>query len=122
MPPQTSGSGTDDQAKVWTTRRLQQWISSHLESQGVDSPRPCAELLLTAVIGCDRMRLYMEPERVASDQERVDNEARCVPDHGNCRITVRWGEMYGSDCECEEREAPQEQVAAHCRLAQVQPG
>lgn len=36
----------------------------------MDSPRPCAELLLTAVIGCDRMRLYMEPERVASDQER----------------------------------------------------
>ena len=41
-----------------------------MESHGVDSPRPCAELLLTAVIGCDRMRLYMEPERVASDQER----------------------------------------------------
>ena len=37
---------------------------------GIDSPRLCAELLLLHVIGCDRLRLYTDPDRPASPLER----------------------------------------------------
>ncbi|MEE2895514.1 MAG: hypothetical protein VX726_07185 [Planctomycetota bacterium] len=54
----------------WTTRRLLQWIRTHLESRRIDSPRVCAELMVAAAIGSERLRLYMEPDRHASDEER----------------------------------------------------
>ena len=71
MPsPTPNPGGNAAEATAWTTRRLLEWIAGHLGDQGVDSPRPCAELLVAAAVGCDRMRLYMEPERVASAEER----------------------------------------------------
>ncbi|MEE2972208.1 MAG: peptide chain release factor N(5)-glutamine methyltransferase, partial [Planctomycetota bacterium] len=54
----------------WTTRRLLSWIRTHLESRKIDSPRICAELLVSAAIGAERLRLYMEPDRLASEEER----------------------------------------------------
>ena len=54
---------TDD--APWTTRRLLSWIRTHLESRKIDSPRICAELLVSAAIGAERLRLYMEPDRLA---------------------------------------------------------
>lgn len=56
---------------IWTTRRLLDWIRGHLERHGIDNPRVCAEMLVTSVIGCERMRLYMEPDRPASPEERA---------------------------------------------------
>lgn len=53
----------------WTTRRLLKWIEGHLGAKGVDGPRPSAELLVSHVLGCDRLRLYMEADRPASDGE-----------------------------------------------------
>ncbi|MCH2161128.1 MAG: peptide chain release factor N(5)-glutamine methyltransferase [Phycisphaerales bacterium] len=71
MAPPSSKTGNDStETTVWTTRLLLEWIGSHLGANDVDSPRPCAELLVSAAIGCDRLRLYMEPERIASDAER----------------------------------------------------
>lgn len=37
----------------------------------MDSPAVCADMLLAAAIGAERLRLYMEPERLASDEERA---------------------------------------------------
>ncbi|GIK20487.1 MAG: release factor glutamine methyltransferase [Phycisphaerales bacterium] len=37
---------------------------------GIDSPRLCAEMLVLHVIGCDRLRLYTDPDRPASPLER----------------------------------------------------
>lgn len=54
----------------WTTRRLLAWISGALARKGIESPRLCAELLLTHVIGGDRLRLYTDPDRPASPLER----------------------------------------------------
>jgi release factor glutamine methyltransferase len=62
---QHAGSG----GETWTTRRLVRWIDGHLSSKGVDSPRVCAEMLLGHVLGCERMRLYMEADRPASADE-----------------------------------------------------
>jgi release factor glutamine methyltransferase len=58
------------QSDAWTTRRLLAWITDALTKKGIDSPRLCAELLLSHVIGCDRLRLYMEADRPASPLER----------------------------------------------------
>lgn len=38
--------------------------------KGLDSPRLQAEMLLAHVIGCDRLRLYTDPDRPASPLER----------------------------------------------------
>lgn len=37
---------------------------------GLDSPRLMAEMILSHVLGCQRLRLYMEPDRPATELER----------------------------------------------------
>ena len=54
----------------WTTRSLLAWMTEAFTRQDLDAPRLCAELLLSHVIGCDRLRLYMDPDRPASPLER----------------------------------------------------
>ena len=56
---------------TWTTRGLLEWITDHLGTRGVDSPRLVAEVLLAEVLGCDRLHLYMEVDRPASPEERA---------------------------------------------------
>ena len=56
--------------ETWTTRSLLRWMTDHFEAKGVDSPRVTAEMLLAHVLECDRMRLYMEVDRSASEEER----------------------------------------------------
>lgn len=55
---------------IWTTKRLLRWMGEAFGAKGLDSPRLCAEILLAHVIGCDRLRLYMEADRPASPLER----------------------------------------------------
>lgn len=55
----------------WTTRKLLDWTSSHLESRGVESPRLAAEMLLAHVLGVGRVKLYMDLDRPASPLERA---------------------------------------------------
>ncbi|MBL9121187.1 MAG: peptide chain release factor N(5)-glutamine methyltransferase [Phycisphaerae bacterium] len=55
----------------WTIRSLLAWIQGHLTERGVESPRLCAEILVGHVLGCERLRLYMDSERVPSDAERA---------------------------------------------------
>ena len=59
----------------WTTRRLLGWIGSALASAGVDAPRVCAELLVAHVLGCDRLRLYADPDRPTTPAERSELRA-----------------------------------------------
>jgi len=55
---------------AWTTRQLLDWMTRSFESNSLDSPRLCAELLLSHVIGCERLRLYMDADRPATPLER----------------------------------------------------
>jgi len=70
---QTSSPSSDasrDAADTrWTTSDLLTWMRSHFHERGVDSPRVVAEMLLAHVIGCERLRLYMEPQRPATPDE-----------------------------------------------------
>ncbi|MEZ6233092.1 MAG: HemK/PrmC family methyltransferase [Phycisphaerales bacterium] len=54
----------------WTTRRLLAWMGEAFGKAGLESPRLQAEMLLAHVIGCQRLRLFMEAEREASAEER----------------------------------------------------
>ena len=55
----------------WTTKRLLLWTTSAFEKKGIDSPRICAEMLLAHVLNQPRLKLYMDPNRPASDLERA---------------------------------------------------
>lgn len=67
IPPMSSTSSPS--TDVWTTRRLLVWMTSYFHERNIEFPRLCAELLLAGVIGCDRLRLYMEADRPASPEE-----------------------------------------------------
>ncbi len=54
----------------WTTRSLLDWMTGAFRGRGLDSPRLLAEMLLAHVLGCDRLRLYTDADRPASDPER----------------------------------------------------
>lgn len=54
---------------VWTTRRLLLWTAQHLARKGVESSRMAAEMLLSHVLGVKRLKLYMDPDRPATELE-----------------------------------------------------
>ncbi|MBX3375036.1 MAG: peptide chain release factor N(5)-glutamine methyltransferase [Phycisphaeraceae bacterium] len=55
----------------WTTARLLTWLREHFTARRIEPARLIGEMLLSHTIGCDRMRLYMEPQRPASSDERA---------------------------------------------------
>lgn len=56
--------------ETWTTRRLLAWMQEAFFKKDLDSPRLLAEMLVSHVIGCDRMKLYLDPDRPVSPLER----------------------------------------------------
>ncbi|MEM0913595.1 MAG: peptide chain release factor N(5)-glutamine methyltransferase [Planctomycetota bacterium] len=56
---------------VWTTRALLAWTAEHLARKDVDQPRLSAEMLLAHVLGVERLRLYTDADRPASELERA---------------------------------------------------
>ena len=54
----------------WTTRRLLAWTTEHFKTKGIHSPRLAAEMLLAHVLGTERIKLYMDPDRPATELER----------------------------------------------------
>lgn len=50
-------------------------MSEYFSACEIDSPRVVAEMLLAHVIGCERMRLYMEVDRPASPEELAELRA-----------------------------------------------
>jgi release factor glutamine methyltransferase len=55
--------------ETWTVRRVLEWAAGDLRARSSTSPRLDAELLLATVLGCDRLRLVIEPERPLSAAE-----------------------------------------------------
>lgn len=56
--------------ETWTTRRLLSWMTETFTRKELESPRRMAEMLMSHVLGCQRLRLYMEPDRPANELER----------------------------------------------------
>lgn len=63
-------SATPVSSEAWTTRRLMAWMQEAFAKKKLDAPRLMAEMLLTHVIGCPRLKLYTEADRPASPLER----------------------------------------------------
>jgi methylase of polypeptide subunit release factors len=64
----TSSSETDE---PWTVRRLLGWTQERFEAVGIESPRVDAEHLLSFALGCSRMSLYLDHDKVVEGAERA---------------------------------------------------
>lgn len=70
---------------VWTIQRLLTWTTDFFRERGIESPRLDAEVLLSALLGRDRMYLYvhfdepLEPEELARFRGYVKERAAHVP-------------------------------------------
>lgn len=64
--------------EVWTARRLLAWMTQDFKAQELGTPRLDAELLISHVLGVDRVRLYMDLERPLSGPELAGVKALVV--------------------------------------------
>jgi len=53
----------------WTIKRLLNWVTDFLTQKAVDSPRLSAELLISHVLGLDRIELYTNFDRLVSKSQ-----------------------------------------------------
>jgi len=60
---------SEARADAWTVQRMLQWMTQDFMGLGVATPRLDAELLLSSVLSCDRVRLYMDMPRPLSRAE-----------------------------------------------------
>jgi len=63
------GSAPESSPDAWTTKRLLEWMAGYFADKGLDSPRLHAEILLSHVFECDRLRLYTAFDRPATPDE-----------------------------------------------------
>ena len=61
-----------DVAQAWTVKRLLLWTTEFFTRKNVDPPRLSAELLLAHVLGVQRIKLYLDFERVPSARQLHD--------------------------------------------------
>jgi release factor glutamine methyltransferase len=54
---------------VWTIMEILNWTKQYFEARGVENPRLDAEVLLCAVLHCERVMLYVDFERPLSAEE-----------------------------------------------------
>ena len=54
---------------VWTIMKILNWTKQYFEARGVENPRLDAEVLLCAVLKCQRITLYVDFERPLSEEE-----------------------------------------------------
>ncbi len=55
----------------WTVLRLLQWTTDYLRSNGSESPRLDAEILLAIAMDCERIELYTAFDQIADDSTRA---------------------------------------------------
>lgn len=79
---------------TWTTRSLLEWMGATFKGKGIDAPKLCAEMLLSHVLKCDRLRLYMDADRPASDAERAELRALVTRALANEPVQYLVGEAW----------------------------
>ncbi len=58
-------------AEVWTSRSLLDWMNERFTTSGIEPPRLVAEMLLSSVLQQQRIDLYADIDRPATDAERA---------------------------------------------------
>jgi len=91
--------------QTWTTRELLGWMTKAFEAKDLDSPRRMAEMLLAHIIGCDRLRLYMDNDRPASPLERdtLRDLVRRALDHEPIQYLVGEESFFGMSFHVDKR-------------------
>jgi len=56
--------------QTWTTRDLLAWMNDAFTKNDLDSPRRMAEMLMAHILGVERLKLYMDPDRPSTPLER----------------------------------------------------
>jgi release factor glutamine methyltransferase len=59
----------DPKPQTWTILELLRWTTRHFSDRGIETPRLDAECLLASALGVDRMRLYLDFDKPASQGE-----------------------------------------------------
>ena len=54
---------------VWTIMKILNWTKQYFADKGVENPRLDAEVLLCAVLKCERIYLYVDFERPLTENE-----------------------------------------------------
>jgi len=92
-------------AQAWTTRKLLDWLRDALKDRGIDDARLCAELLVAHVIGCQRLRLYMEADRPATPNElaQLRDLAKRALNHEPVQYLVGEWSFYGITLKTDKR-------------------
>lgn len=90
-----SVEGAADDA--WTVRKVLGWTQGHFEKKGIDAPRLTSEILLSHVLGVDRVRLYVDldkplkKEELASYRALIERRLKREP----TQYLVGFKEFYG---------------------------
>ena len=58
-----------DNKPVWTIIKILNWTKQYFAKKGVENPRLDAEILLCAVLDCERINLYLEFDRPLTEEE-----------------------------------------------------
>lgn len=70
---------------VWTIKEILNWTKQYFENKGVENPRLDAEVLLCAVLKCQRVKLYLDfdyplsREELATMRKYVERRANFEP-------------------------------------------
>jgi len=56
-------------SEPWTVRRVLTWVTEDFANRGLETPRLEAELLLSHVLGCNRIQLIIDRDRPLENQE-----------------------------------------------------
>ena len=63
---------------VWTIMKILNWTKQYFEAKGVENPRLDAEVLLCAVLKCQRITLYVDFERLREAAALVGLQAEML--------------------------------------------
>lgn len=66
---------TEADADSWTIRRVLGWTQGHFDKKGIDAPRLTSEILLSHVLGVDRVRLYVDLDKPLKKEELASYRA-----------------------------------------------
>jgi release factor glutamine methyltransferase len=85
--------------EIWTIQKLLNWMAEHFTGKGIDSPRMSAEMLLSHVLGLERIELYMHFDRQVEMPQlnRLHALVKRASEHEPIAYLIGMTEFYSLD-------------------------